>query len=478
MKKILFSIFMCARNAECTIRKAINSVLEQTYANWELIIVDNGSTDGTWKIIENVMAFDSRVKGIRLEQGMGWAKGASLCLEKAEGRYMTFLAADDFLLGNGALDAVEKCVRAEQPDIVWIGHANVELGEGGYSIYGGVIPEYKVYDGKDKINEVYEIMNNLYYNSLFHFISIGHLKYNGIDFFEPYYADFEGVTEAMCRANKSVVLDQMLYALTINTSQTSGIVTWKYYTTQWNSIKRTIYEKGCYSHEKLKYISIRIMNNNVGILRGICKWRIRNKEMNLIHKTPIERLQYVEMALGMPEFGEMFYYSGREYYLDKLIEDIKGLIEDCIREGYFNDGTIQELKWLDKLVWALYEYNDEHLVERKIFSLQCVEDLKQALCNKNNIGMFGYELAGRKASNFPVDAQEIWNEINKTFIANILGRIYELLYTAEEIKKNGRIQEVIEIAKECMMILGQIKPYMSEEDLLHIANDLKMVVNI
>lgn len=50
MTEILFSIFMCARNAEKTIKRAIDSVLDQTFPEWELIVVDNGSTGKIYDI--------------------------------------------------------------------------------------------------------------------------------------------------------------------------------------------------------------------------------------------------------------------------------------------------------------------------------------------------------------------------------------------------------------------------------------------
>ncbi len=478
MKKKLFSIFMCARNAECTIGKAINSVLEQTYANWELLIVDNGSKDGTWNIIEGVMNTDSRVKGIRLEQGIGWAKGASLCLEKAEGRYMTFLAADDFLLGNGALDAVEKCIKKEQPDIVWVGHINAEVDQEEYFIGAGVIPKYKIYNGTDKVNEIYDVMESVYYNAFFHFISIELLKNNGIDFYEPFYADYEGVTEAMCRSRKSVVLDQAVYVLVRNTSQSIGTATWKYNTAQWSSIKRAVCEVGYYSFNKIRRISRRIMDNNVAMLKGICSAKIQNKEMNLIHKTSFERLQYVENILETPEFDEMFYYSGREHYLDEIFKSIKGLFAQCIREGCFQEGAIAQMDWLDKLVLGLCEYNGEELVEKVMLDIESIKQVKQALCNQYNIGMFGYELVGRKSLNFSPEVQNVWNEINNEYISCIVRRIYELLHLASEIKRSGRIQEMVEIAKECMGILDQIKSCMSGEALLQVANELKAVTEL
>lgn len=53
-------------------------------------------------------------------------------------------------------------------------------------------------------------MYSLYYSSFFHFISIELLKNNKIDFYEPYYGDYEGVTEAMCRAVKTVAVNKAL----------------------------------------------------------------------------------------------------------------------------------------------------------------------------------------------------------------------------------------------------------------------------
>ena len=86
-----FSILMCSRNSECTIERAIQSVQNQSCTSWELIILDNGSSDRTWEIIACAMQEDERTKGIRVEKNVGWAKGASLCLEQAKGKYMTFI---------------------------------------------------------------------------------------------------------------------------------------------------------------------------------------------------------------------------------------------------------------------------------------------------------------------------------------------------------------------------------------------------
>ncbi len=477
--KVMFSIFMCARNAKGTIKRAIDSVLRQTCQNWELIIVDNGSSDGTWEDIAGKMNMDSRIRGMHLEKGVGWAKGASLCLGQARGDYMVFLAADDFFLGDGGLSAVERCIKEEQPDIVWTGHNMVQLSGQAYYVTGGNIPEYKVYDGQDRITEICEIMSNIYYNSFFHFIKIELLKAYGIDFFEPYFADYEGVTEAMCRAGNMVVLDQAVYALTENTSQTLGATTWKQNAMQWQSIKNTVCEKGVYNKEKLNYMSIRIFNNNMAMLKAVSEGgAVRDKEMNPIDKTALDRLQYLEEALGLPEYNDMFYYAGRSHYLRNLFDCAKCLYGKCMAEGYSEDEVSQKVKWVDRLLLGLYQYDGKELVKRESYGRESFENMKWALCHENNEGMFGYELMAELLPSLTEDLVGIWQEITQAFVACNLRRIYGLLFLAVDIKKRGRMPEVIEIVKECMGILQQIKECLPEEEILKLSQDLKMVAGI
>ncbi len=479
MKDTLFSIFMCARNAENTIEKAVASVLNQTCTNWELIIVDNGSTDKTLELIEGMTDNDSRIKGIHLERGIGWAKGASLCLEHANGEYMTFLAADDFLLGDGALHGVDRCIKTEEPDIVWIGFIFVSRKDKYYSINGGDLPEYKIYHGEDKMSEIQEIMHSVYYNSFFHFISIKLLRKYGIDFFDPFLGDCEGVTEAMCRADKSVILDQVVYALTENTSQTAGKAMWRYHVSQWKSIKKAVCEKGKYDKENLSYIATRIFNNNIGLLKTVCVGgSLMDEEMNPIEKTSLERLQYMEVFLEQPECNEMFYYAGREYYAEDILENVSALVLQCMKDGYSRKKIAQEIKWLDKLVWGLCEYNGTQLVKRTAFDTECFENVYQALCCESNVGMFGYELIAEMIPFLTEDVLLIFQEISQTYINYVLKRIYELLILALEIKKNGRMDEVVKIVQECTDLLNQVKQNVPEEELLRVVKDLKMVINI
>ncbi len=474
-KNVIFSIFMCARNTEDTLPHAIESVKIQTCKDWEMIIIDNGSTDGTWQLIQAAMEQDSRVKGIHLDQGVGWPKGASICMEYAVGEYMMFLAADDFFLGPGSLQAIKNAL-PEKPDMVFCGHASVQLAGNMYRIGGGIIPEKRMYTGEDKISDLFEIMGTLYYNSFFHFISLELLRKNGINFYEPFYADYEGVTEAICKASKIAVVNHAVYALTANTSQTAGTSTWKDYVMQWRSVRNTLVEKGRYSKEKLKYIAVRIFNNNMAILKSICfEEKVRDKEMNDMVVSYAERCRFLENLLNQKETVETFYFAGRQYYAEGIFEYMKHIYAQY-RKLEAPAGIPLKTKWMDRLIEGLCVYDGEYYVNRTTFCKQDYEEVCAALADESNTGTFGYELAASMKEFVTEDTAYLWHTISETYINRMQKQIYELLFLAIEIKKRGRAAEVVEIVKESMEILQEIRAYLSEQQLGRITDDIKMVL--
>lgn len=94
----LVSIIMPAYNAEKYIEEAIQSVLKQTYTNWELIIVNDSSVDDTEKIIKKYKEQDKRIKLYSLPKNQGVANARNTALQNAVGRYIAFLDSDDMWL--------------------------------------------------------------------------------------------------------------------------------------------------------------------------------------------------------------------------------------------------------------------------------------------------------------------------------------------------------------------------------------------
>ncbi|WP_374724691.1 glycosyltransferase family 2 protein [Calidifontibacillus erzurumensis] len=96
----LVSVITPSYNSERFIKDTIESVLAQTYQNWEMIIVDDCSTDGTVRLIRKYQRMDRRIKLFRLKQNSGPAVARNLAIGQARGRYIAFLDSDDQWLPN------------------------------------------------------------------------------------------------------------------------------------------------------------------------------------------------------------------------------------------------------------------------------------------------------------------------------------------------------------------------------------------
>lgn len=94
-KQPLVSIIMPAYNAAKFIGESIDSIQGQNYSNWELLITDDYSTDKTRSIIKEYTKKDKRIKLFELAQNSGAAAARNNSMDKAKGRFLAFLDADD-----------------------------------------------------------------------------------------------------------------------------------------------------------------------------------------------------------------------------------------------------------------------------------------------------------------------------------------------------------------------------------------------
>lgn len=95
MNSSLVSIITPTYNSEKFIIETIQSVQKQSYPDWEMIIVDDCSTDNTVSIVSAISKNDSRIRFFQLEENLGTGVARDLALSKATGRYITFLDSDD-----------------------------------------------------------------------------------------------------------------------------------------------------------------------------------------------------------------------------------------------------------------------------------------------------------------------------------------------------------------------------------------------
>lgn len=97
-KKTLVSIVMPAFNSAGFISESISSVQNQTFENWELLVIDDASRDNTPQVVKDIMTRDPRIKlhSLPANQGAGFAR--NIGIKASKGTYISFLDADDLWL--------------------------------------------------------------------------------------------------------------------------------------------------------------------------------------------------------------------------------------------------------------------------------------------------------------------------------------------------------------------------------------------
>lgn len=111
----LISIIVPIYNVEQYLAECINSILSQTYTNFELILVDDGSTDNSGKICDDFSFIDNRIRVIHKTNG-GLSSARNVGIESANGDYYSFIDSDDYV-ENTFLECLYKKLLQEDADI-------------------------------------------------------------------------------------------------------------------------------------------------------------------------------------------------------------------------------------------------------------------------------------------------------------------------------------------------------------------------
>jgi len=113
-----FSIVVPTYNRGYIISNMIDSLLKQNFKDWELIIVDDGSTDNTKEVIEKYTKNDSRIRYFRLNRNYGTNIAKNYGVKKAEGKWIIFQDSDDKFTEKG-LDIIFHLTRNIKTDILF-----------------------------------------------------------------------------------------------------------------------------------------------------------------------------------------------------------------------------------------------------------------------------------------------------------------------------------------------------------------------
>lgn len=177
MKELLkISIIIPIYKVEQFLMECLESIINQTYRNLEIILVDDGSIDNSGKICDKYATCDSRIKVIHKKNG-GVSSARNAGLDIAKGDYICFIDSDDWIEVN----ALESCIShllENGSELCFFNYDQVY--EGGKRILKEVIPgDQEFFDDLDNLDTLYKYMNwTASWNFLFKTSLVGNLRFN------------------------------------------------------------------------------------------------------------------------------------------------------------------------------------------------------------------------------------------------------------------------------------------------------------
>lgn len=142
----MISVIVPVYNAEAYLPRCMESILNQTYRDLQVICVNDGSTDGSGGMLEELARRDGRVKVLcRKNSGLSASRNAGL--ELAEGEYVMFVDADDWLDGHACADALEAMERRNADIVFWSYAREYETASSPVQFW----PEERIFEGESMV---------------------------------------------------------------------------------------------------------------------------------------------------------------------------------------------------------------------------------------------------------------------------------------------------------------------------------------
>lgn len=146
MQQNLVSIIIPVFNAAHFLKKTFDSLLGQSYTAFEIIAINDGSSDNSEDIIRNYCALDSRVK-LYSQQNRGAAAARNIGLEYADGEYIIFLDSDDYFREN-MLEIAIRAIESEKADVAVFGYIEKYVNDGNSNVVS-FLRKVSKWDGSD-----------------------------------------------------------------------------------------------------------------------------------------------------------------------------------------------------------------------------------------------------------------------------------------------------------------------------------------
>lgn len=133
----LFSIIIPCYNQAVYLPDCLDSILKQSFSNWEAIVVNDGSTDDTSLVAKAYVSKDARIKGVEKQNG-GLSSARNFGIKSAHGEWLLFLDADDMLMNNHLAEIHEIILSKPAANLIQTGYYH--MNEDGKEILHAVMP--------------------------------------------------------------------------------------------------------------------------------------------------------------------------------------------------------------------------------------------------------------------------------------------------------------------------------------------------
>lgn len=240
---ISFSIIIPVYKVEKYLEQCVNSVLNQTYKNFEIILVDDGSPDECPKICDRYAQKNSRVKVVHKENG-GVSDARNLGMSYAFGDYIIFIDGDDFWKNSDVLHHISKRVQLTNPDVLNFLHEKFYENNNSfvpYQIFNDSMPIIK---NKEQQLD-YLTSNSLYISSPWNKVIRTNIAKDNKFIKGMLSEDIEWCARLLCKANSFDFFNEVLYC----------------YRQREGSITKTCTQKNCDDVKKAIFYCLKYAGN-------------------------------------------------------------------------------------------------------------------------------------------------------------------------------------------------------------------------
>lgn len=321
------SVIIPVYNVEKYLCECVDSVLKQTYSSYEIILVDDGSTDSSGSICDSYEIKDSRISVIHKENG-GLSSARNAGLEIAVGKYVYFFDSDDYITAQ-TLEKLVETAEKENSDIVFFDAVSFADAEDNFKVSQNYIRKHNYKTGKGTA-----VFSEMQKNEEFHsavpllFIKKDLLEQNDIRFIDGiYYEDMLFTYQVFCCSR---VASQVKEAFYHRRYRKNSIMTSKKNPKHFASFKR-VYEE------------VKSFSESLGIA-----------------DEAFAKAYIVRCAFNCFNIYEKLSKDDKE----KNKEKIKAISDDILKNNAFGNKALQ-MRCYGKIFWVIYKLIEIPFMKRR-----------------------------------------------------------------------------------------------------------------